>query len=604
MKHTSNKMVVMIAILLYANITSSLAATYYFSTSGSDSNSGLTTALPKKSIAAAAALMTGGNIILFNRGDIWYIGMDSLNLTGKSNFTLDAYGTGNKPIIAGMGLLDGTWTYTGSNNIWKSVDTRFNFAHRVFVNGVSRINLTRKFGNTNTLADLDSLDEYYYQEGAASSLYIKTTSATVAPTGVEIIPGRGGYYGGVEVVQMKNTSNVTISNIEFRGGSRSAVIIIEAPSSNITINSCIIGRAYSNGITVANYANNADVVQNINITNCTVDKGWNVAENNVKSNIVLEGDGIAFLHGVNTGTISGNTITNFGHDGICLFGYLNPLNYGVKYVKVEMNDVSAGNSAYMHAIDIIGNVNKVMYNIVKRNYFHHFTTGCTIGGNVNFVFSNIFSNVLVSPNVQQSQSPWAISLASWTLSSASLVAKDNWVCNNTIYNTDAYSILLDRADSDSTSVSNNKIMNNICMNFGRDTSYPLDPEHSFPPPRVALRFVVSVPMASTLIRNNNFWANYDTTATKKVALYRSSFYTASTLNGCAECGLGNSTGNVQLNPRFDSFFGLTAASSPTLQSGGFNYATNIIGWGLPSAEFVDYYGTPWPANPSIGAIQY
>lgn len=117
-----------------------------------------------------------------------------------------------------------------------------------------------------------------------------------------------------------------------------------------------------------------------------------------------------------------------------------------------MNDVSAGNSAYMHAIDIIGQENKVMYNIIKRNYFHHFTTGCTIGGNVNFVFGNIFSNVVVSPNEQQSQSPWATSLASWTLSSVNLVAKNNWVCNNTIYNTDAYSILLDRADSDSSSV--------------------------------------------------------------------------------------------------------------------------------------------------------
>jgi len=121
---------------------------------------------------------------------------------------------------------------------------------------------------------------------------------------------------------------------------------------------------------------------------------------------------------------------------------------------------------------------------------------------------------------------------------------------------------------------------------------------------VGLRIIVSVPVASTIIRNNNFWANYDTTVTKLVALYRASFYTAVTLNGCAECGSGNSTGNVQLNPRFDSFFGLTGYSSPTLQSGGFNYSSSIIGWGLPAAEFVDYYGTPWPASPSIGAIQY
>src|SRR5690349_13261718 len=88
-----------------------IAATYYFSTSGSDLNNGLSSTTPKKSIAAANELMGGGNIILFKRGDTWYLPQGTIIMDNRSNFTLDAYGNGNgkRPIIAGMALLDDIW---------------------------------------------------------------------------------------------------------------------------------------------------------------------------------------------------------------------------------------------------------------------------------------------------------------------------------------------------------------------------------------------------------------------------------------------------------------------------------------------------------------
>lgn len=592
-----------IAIFLLAQ-SFGYATTYYFSTSGSDANNGLSSGTPKQSISAAVTLMTSGNTILFKRGDVWYIPFDSVNLSGKSNVTLNAYGTGDKPVIAGMALLDGTWTYTGSANIWKSVDPRFNFVHRIFVNGVSRISLDNKKGNINALSNLDSLDEYFYDETSGSrALYIKTTSSTVAPTGVEVIPSKGGYWQGARTLYMKNASNITIKNIEFRGGSSPILACIEAPSSNITIDSCIIGRCSKGGIIAGTFANNADVVQNLKITNSVIDKGWTLAENNIKDNLILQGDGIAFHNGVNAGAIRGNIIRNFGHEAIGLFdhsGYAS--SYGVKNVIVEMNDVAAGNSAYMHAFSIISTAGKAMYNIVKRNYFHHFQSGCTIGGEVNFVFANIFSTITASPILQHKQSPWGGNVATWDFESRQLVSKNNWIVNNTFYMTDAYSILLARSTTDTTSLWGNKIMNNVFMNFGRDTTYPSD--SGVPPPRVGLRIENNVPAGQTLIHKNNFWDRDDTTATKQVAKYRNSFYTATGLNLCAECGGGNVTGNMQLNPRFDSFFGLTPYSSPTLQTGGFKYSTNIIAWGLNPTEYVDYFGTPWPTDLSIGAVQY
>lgn len=593
-------------ILSLLMVTNSYATTYYFSTSGSDANSGLTTALPKQSITAAVALMTGGNIILFKRGDAWYLPMTTINLSNKSNFTLDAYGTGNKPIIAGMALLN-SWTYTGSNNIYSQTHGYYTVA-RVFVNGVSRINVARKYGNSNSLAALDSTDEYFHNP-STGTLYIKMPTLS-PPTNVEIIPGGSDGYGP-PFIQMENTTNVTINNLDIRGGGTTQLVYIKAPSSNITINGCTIQRAAMNGIFVINTSVNMNVAQNITVTNCIVDKGWTLAENNVKDSITLNGDGIAFLHGVNTGLISGNQVSNWGHSAILLGTYSSATGvYGVKYVKVENNDVTSGNSGYMHALDIYGMANQTMYNIIKRNYFHHFNSACNISGNTNFIFSNIFSNVTVSPVKANSHQPHGGQITGWTISAGNIESKNNWIVNNTFYNTDAYSLMLGQSNEDTTSVTGNRIVNNIMMNFGRDTSYPLDPDASYPPPRVAIRiqtydaFHYGMRPGSVIIQNNNFWANYDTTATRKVALYGTGSYNVSQFNNCTECTPNKVTGNVMLNPRFGNFFDLSAASSVTLRSGGLNYGAALISAGLPSGEFVDYYGNAWPTTPSLGAIQY
>src|SRR5688572_4705205 len=134
MKHRFN-ILLLLSFIVCCNPAS--AATYYFSTSGSDANSGLSSTKPKQSIAAANLLMGEGNIILFKRGDVWYIPKGTINLDNRSNCTLDAYGKGKRPIIAGLALIDDTWTYEG-NSVWSN-PTGYNDALRVFVNNISRI---------------------------------------------------------------------------------------------------------------------------------------------------------------------------------------------------------------------------------------------------------------------------------------------------------------------------------------------------------------------------------------------------------------------------------------------------------------------------------
>ena len=178
-----------------------------------------------------------------------------------------------------------------------------------------------------------------------------------------------------------------------------------------------------------------------------------------------------------------------------------------------------------------------------------------------------------------------------------------------MYNTDTYSVLVDRSNrnGDVTTLLDNKIYNNLMLNFGMDTSFVFEKENSNPPLRLGLRILSNVTPRRTYIRNNNFWVKWKPSSTCAVAMYTTTFgtYNAARLNNCRDCGSGLVTGNTQLDPRLGAFYKLTSSSSALLRSGGYSYKSSIVAAGLPSAEFVDYYGKPWP-NPgtSVGAIQY
>ena len=603
MKHGFNILLLLSFLAFYIPAA---ATTYYFSTSGSDLNNGLSSATAKKSIEAANELMVDGNTILFKRGDIWYLPQGTIKMDNRSNFTLDAYGNGKRPIIAGFALIDDTWTYEGKN-IWSN-PTGYGDALRVFVNNVSRISLNDKVNNNPVLADLNTTDEYFF-DTATSKLYIQHTSAKTPPKNVIMLPA----WPAPPLVSMLNTTNVTLRNIEFWGGGNVSTIRIYAPSSNILIDKCIITRSNLIGIFAVNLQQTMDVVENLVIQECIIDKAWTLAENNLKPSVILDGDGIAFAQGVKGCVVKNCKITNWGHDGISVLAstYTTGI-YGVKYNKIEGNDISAGNSAYMHAFGVAGFKDMAMYNIFKRNYCHGFSSANTIGGNTNFVFSNIFADVTVSPLLQHSQAPHAINIATWTIKdkngiSGALESKNNWIVNNTIYNTDTYSFKFERSDADGdvTTLADNQIHNNLLLNWGMDTAFATDDPNSKPPLRLGIRILTNVGAGLTFFRNNNFWADWDTANTRRVALYRSSYYDATQLNNCAECGPGNVTGNTQLNPHLGKFYNLTSTSSALLRSGGYSYRPGIVAAGLPSAEFVDYYGKRWPDQGlSVGAMQY
>lgn len=576
-----------------APVASASGTVLYFSSStGSDSNLG-TIDQPKETIDAAISLLAPGVTILFKRGDVWEGSLDLRNISGSSALpiTIGAYGAGADPIITALTRLDDNWVNDGGNR-WKHA-INFSTALRLFVNGVSKY----KVNTTNTSAneaDVDQSYEWYIKSG-----WVYVGSTTGAPKNVELIRV------SKSTVNMKNTNYVTIQNLDIKGG----IVDIDAPSSHITIDNNKIRQMVQTGIRVWNndaYNKAAPTpsewnqyVSDITITNNVIDKVWTTYENDPA--IKLNGEGIYLLDAVQGGLIRGNKVVNFGHGGISLetgTASATSSTHGVHNVIVELNDVSAGESGYMHAFGVIGLPGKTTNNIIRRNYFHDFTSVSHAGGSNNQIYSNLFVGVPLTTQTTQKQQPYALDIAPWpvnekgsTVNKIPLEARDLYIVNNTFLNTDQFSIQVTDYNAAPSNVTNNVIANNIFGQYGYNGD--VDAE-------VALD--VTPKVTGTLhVNNNAFWDSSTVVARFKDPA-NAAHYTVAELNTCPNTTPDTCNANTEGDPLFVDFanrdFRLSA-NSPIKASGTNAYASAL------GSGFIDYYGDPWdPTNPSIGAIQY
>lgn len=575
--------------MLFCNPEIVSAATYYFSANGNDSNIGTSASAPKKSLKAAKELAVAGNTLLFKRGDAWYTPFNSFDFSNKSGterkpIIIDAYGSGDKPVIAALSLLDDAgWKNIKGTNTWKHDVYGFSKAHRLFVNGVSKYKVNTT-DNSAGETEVDQPWEWYIKEGVISKsgiVYVNTGSSVSAPENVEVLP-----FGSKAVVVMEKTSYVTLKNIDFRGGASYTIIHLEAPCADITFDNCIIQRGNGSGLHAENSAQGdlTPYVSNLNILNCLIDKVWSEYEND--RGIVLSGDGIFLRHAVDGGLIKGNKILNWGHSGISVTSYALGV-HGVHHMIVELNDVSAGASGYTHAIDMNGFDGLTTHNIIRRNYFHDYTVTGHILGSFNQIYSNIFAGITVTKMPKHSHQGYAVDWAVWKYRGNGpwIEAHDNWLVNNTFADTEEMTIMIGDEKANPNPVTNNVVANNILYNFGK------------------LGINVGSSVTGTVyILNNNFWLH---NGTEPVARYKnqnnSPDYNAAELN---KSFADYCSDNTQLDPMFENAsgrnFNLTEHSPVALKSGGTTKYSSIFGKG-----FVDYYGHKWdPKNPSMGAIQY
>lgn len=601
-------------LLALSLLTAAHATTYYFSsTLGNDANSGTSTSAPKRTLSAAEGLALPGNTLLFRRGDAWYDPWNSFDLSGKSGTStnpiiIDSYTDGNspnpnapatvQPIIANMVRLPdwvspsspNGWSNVSGTTRWKRTVSGFSHAMRVFVNNQSKFQVNRVDQAAVDTA-VDSTGKWYLYPtapGVSGVLYVNTGSSTVGPVNVEVMP-----MGSVSTLKMKNTNWVTIRNLDFRGGSNYNVAQIDAPCSNLVFDTVTIERANQGGIVVGNNGGTADYVSNITIKNSMVDKVWSTLENNNGDTIQLSGDGIFFLHAVDGGLIQNNVVRNWGHVGITLTAYAAGYR-GVKNVVMELNDVSADQSWYMHGFDVSGSENMCTGNVVRQNFFHDFTSTCHALGNGNEFYSNIFANVTMTQmGSQHSHQPYAMDMMPWQIPNGGpwMVAHDNFYVNNTFYNIEQYPVIANEQAGNPTATGMLVFYNNIFYKYGtangtNDVAIHID----------------STVSGNVYMRGNDFW---DSTVALPGGAYvvnwKGTRYTATGLNttvGSTYCSI-----NQQLNPGLknpDAFlFYLDPNTSPNeVRFQGYHVDPSLM-----ESGFVDYEGSAWHNPPSMGAIQ-
>ncbi|GAB3805623.1 hypothetical protein GCM10028819_39220 [Spirosoma humi] len=110
-----------VCLLLSSNLSPSLGqTTYYVASSGNDSNTGRSSATPFQTISKINSLtLQPGDQVLFRRNDTFQ-GSLQLRQSGTANspIVVDAYGSGNKPVLSGAVVIT-NWTKQG-NNIWQA----------------------------------------------------------------------------------------------------------------------------------------------------------------------------------------------------------------------------------------------------------------------------------------------------------------------------------------------------------------------------------------------------------------------------------------------------------------------------------------------------
>lgn len=113
---------ILCAFLLLSGLSLVAQKNYYVSASGNDSNNGTSAATPWKTINKvnnAKNSINAGDVINFNKGDVFYGSLDLKGKKGSSGkaIVLKAYGSGNKPILRAAKKIN-NWT-RHNGNIWK-----------------------------------------------------------------------------------------------------------------------------------------------------------------------------------------------------------------------------------------------------------------------------------------------------------------------------------------------------------------------------------------------------------------------------------------------------------------------------------------------------
>jgi len=251
--------------------------TYYFdSVGGSDSNNGLSPSQPLKGISPSiTTYMVSGNTLRFKRGSVFGdgTGMDSLDVTSVSNLTLEDYGDGELPWFdARRPIATGSWTYTGSGNIWYRQRAFTRQVQRVFV-GASNIELLESSHKNGGVSGINGAQTFWYwalddPSVGSDRLYMWSGSSTLTPTqvwGSVMISDLSTTYA-TRAIRLTNCSNIVLRNLRVSGVIERAINI--RGGNNFLLDGVVLDFAPQRAQSLYVEAFGSSDADNIEIINC------------------------------------------------------------------------------------------------------------------------------------------------------------------------------------------------------------------------------------------------------------------------------------------------------------------------------------------------
>ena len=304
-------------LLTGLSLSTALAqTTYYVAANGNDANSGRATDSPFQSLAKASSLsLQPGDAILLRRGDT-FRGTLYIRQSGNagSPIVVDAYGSGDKPIISGSTLVTG-WSNIG-NNTWQANCSSCGSR----VTGVYQNNTTLPLGRYPNLSDSNK-GYLTIQSHNGRGQITSQQGLSTDWTGAEAVIRSTSWVLDRATIANQNGNTMTLkSSIQYEPTDGWGYFIQNHPA---TLDQ--VGEWYYNPsdktIRIFDNQNNPNA-QSITVTNAN--EGINLAKvsyvtvRNLKITQTLS-SGIISSGGSGL-TISGNDITNSGENGVYLVG--------------------------------------------------------------------------------------------------------------------------------------------------------------------------------------------------------------------------------------------------------------------------------------------
>jgi len=259
---------------------------YYVSSSaGDDNNDGLTAQTPLKSLKKISTIaFVPGDSVLLKRGDKWNERLKIQRSGSQTNpITVNAYGTGEKPLITGLTTIDPTsWEKVGDTGVYT---TRVNRPYGVYEDGFKIIDDNRyNIADGNHAQGNPSLtgsDGNWYFESSTLSLYYKPTHGVPSDHTVQYSTWSSGIY-----IESQSYIFIKNLNISYIGGTA----IYVSSSDHIVVDNCDISYTFEHGIQFRN------------------SNGHNIAINNT---ITQVGDGIYWTENNNGPNLAANNTISY-----------------------------------------------------------------------------------------------------------------------------------------------------------------------------------------------------------------------------------------------------------------------------------------------------